>query len=276
MKRLFKLCITILVIGLLSACVVNTSKPTEPVNSTKKEEKKVTKVNLGSPGVDASEILLKTAAAMKGVTSLMSVMDMVSESIIDGEASKFSTNIQAKEKLSDPAVQHAISTTIYGDGTESNMEYYISEGTLYMLDDMSNEWYTFPYDLGLGEEIESQRLDKFALMDGVFTGEEKGNNYIISFRGTDKQFKEITFDVAAAVFTAIEDDYFKNMVVTGTYTLEIEKKSFYLLSTSYEMEYTTASEFGEVLNFSKSTITNSEFNEHDTLAIPVEIIQSVE
>ena len=55
---------------------------------------------------------------------------------------------------------------------------------------------------------------------------------MISFSGTDKQYKEVAFELAAALFSGIADDYFNNMVVTGTYTLEIDKNSFYIMLPS--------------------------------------------
>ncbi|MFD1039781.1 DUF6612 family protein [Virgibacillus byunsanensis] len=74
---------------------------------------------------------------------------------------------------------------------------------------------------------------------------DNGDHYVLSYSGSDEEFKSIVFGANHTMQNAFFNDFFHNMLITGTYELTINKETFYL--TIFELDFiaTTSGAAGE-------------------------------
>lgn len=61
---------------------------------------------------------------------------------------------------------------------------------------------------------------------------------------------------------------------SGTYEIKIDKDSLYMVCYTLEYESATSGELGAVETYHKADYTLSEFNKHDNITVPKEIVDS--
>ncbi|MBP1950537.1 DUF6612 family protein [Virgibacillus litoralis] len=226
---------------------------------------------------DAAAILRKSSEAMKNVDSLYMGGTTVSDAIINDVKRIEIININADMMIGEQKTLHQTVKIEANDEPDSNMEMYLNEEMYYLKE--NNKWISMEAEYAVNNlynTVFDEQLSFYSDYSSLFQVTDEEDHYILSYSGTDEEFKEIVFGAGQKVLNDFFRDFYHNMKVTGIYKLTIDKQTFYLTNYLLEYEATTSGEAGKGHIYEKSEFSYGNFNAYVELIVPQEVREAAE
>ncbi|MFB4167712.1 DUF6612 family protein [Virgibacillus sp. JSM 102003] len=228
-------------------------------------------------GADAKQILLKSAEAMKGVSSYLIEGKYTDDSTINGQNEKATTEMTVKLSLTDQSNMHMKTSTTSNAGSGGVVELYKVKDGMYINSPGQDQWMKMAANSDYGKlftTLQAGQLNEYVDNSGAFEVKDNGDQFVLAFTGTNEEYKSAVLGAGIAAQEGILKEHYDNMNVNGTYEITVDKKSLYMVGYTFEYESTTSGEIGEVETYHKADYTISEFNKHDNITVPKEIVDS--
>ncbi|MFB4167713.1 DUF6612 family protein [Virgibacillus sp. JSM 102003] len=226
---------------------------------------------------DAAAILRKSSEAMKNVESLYMGGTTVSDAIINDVERIERIHVDADMIIGGHNTLHQTVKIEANDEPDSNMEMYLNKEMYYLKE--NDKWLSMEPEYAVNNlynTILNEQLSFYIDYGSLYQVIEEEDHYILSYSGTDEEFKEIVFGAGQKVLNDFFRDFYHNMKVTGTYELTIDKQTFYLTSYLLKYEATTSGAAGKGHIYEKSEFSYSNFNAYVELIVPQEVREAAE
>ncbi len=226
---------------------------------------------------DAAAILRKSSEAMQNVEVLYMGGTTVSDAIINDAERIETIHIDADMMIGEQKTLHQTVKIEANDEPDSNMEMYLNEEMYYLKE--NDKWLSMEPEYAINNlynTVFDEQLSFYSHYSSLFQVTDEADHYILSYSGTDEEFKEIVFGAGQKVLNDFFRDFYHNMKVTGTYELTIDKQTFYLTNYLLKYEATTSGAAGKGYIYEKSEFSYSNFNAYVELIIPQEVRESAE
>ncbi len=250
---------------------------TESTKEEEPEEAEESSENGGIVGSDAKQILLKSAEAMKGISSYLIEGKYTDNSTINGQNEKATTEMTVKLSLTDQSNMYMKTSTTGNAGAGGIVELYKVKDGLYINSPGQDQWMKMAANSDYGKlftTLQADQLNEYVNTSDAFEVKDNGDQFVLAFTGTNEEYKSAVLGAGIAAQEGILKEHYDNMEVNGTYEITIDKNSHYMVGYTFEYESTTSGEIGEVETYHKADYTISEFNKHDTITVPKEIVDS--
>ncbi|SDQ21991.1 DUF6612 family protein [Virgibacillus salinus] len=248
--------------------------------STKEEEPEEAEESSESGnliGSDAKKIFQKSAEAMQEVSSYLVKGEFTDDSTINGQSEKATTELTMELSLADQSNMYMKASTTSNTNSGGVVELYKVTDGMYVNSPDQDQWMKMPASSDYGNlftTLQADQLTEYVNFSNAFEVTDNGNQFILTFTGTDEEYKTTVLGAGIAAQEGILKEHYDNMNVSGTYEIKIDKDSFYMVGYTLEYESTTSGEIGEVETYHNAKYTISEFNEHDNITVPKEIADS--
>lgn len=275
---------------LLSACggkemstEKNTQDKTEQasVQKTNKEENQQTSgktKNTGKSLSNVKEVLNKAEEAM-GQISGMAFTGVIELTSDDANETDESTTQITGELTLDPLAMNII---IQSEGVPVDIEMYLVEGILYT-NQFAERWISMDVD-GAGD-LSSMGMIWGATHFHYITEHaeqlelsERDGNYIVTYSGSGDALKSLIYGHTQEV---IGSEYYDDLInaieeASGTYELTIDKKTFYVIAMTTDIEETMNEEIlGKIHSKTKTHTEYSNFN-NVKVTVPDEVKENAQ
>lgn len=254
----------------------NQSEEQTNIDDTNKEETKESEVATAKL-TDAPAILRKSSEAMQNIESLYIGGTTVSDAIINDIERIETITINADLMIGEQNTLHQTVKIEANDEPDSNMEMYLNEEMYYLKE--NDKWLSMEPEYAVNNlynTVFDEQLSFYIDFGSLFQVIEEEDHYILSYSGTDEEFKEVVFGAGQKVLNDFFRDFYHNMKVTGTYELTIDKQTFYLTNYFLEYEATTSGAAGKGHIYEKSEFFYSNFNAYVELIVPEEVRKAAE
>lgn len=225
---------------------------------------------------DVSGVLDAVAEAMSKVNGIALEGEVESHTNVYGVESNSKSKVSGVTIL-EPYAQHTISEVISSDGEGEGeiSEMYTLDQTTYV-GDPSDGWMSM--DLGpeqMAAEMSDTYFENFKKHHELFTLEEDGNNYYLSFEASGDLFIEVLYGGWKVPWGEEAYEQFIDMIEdpSGEYRYTIDKETFRAVALSYETKMIM---YGSVETEDSVTYTYSKFNEVDDIVVPDDVIENAQ
>ncbi|MGP4105719.1 DUF6612 family protein [Virgibacillus sp. L01] len=255
------------------------SSPSDQQTNVDETNKKETNQNEDATAklTGAAAILRKSSEAMQNVESLYIGGTTVSDAIINDVERIETIHINADMMIGEQNTIHQTVKIEANDKSDSNMEMYLNEEMYYLKE--NDKWISMEPEYAVNNlynTVFDEQLSFYSDYSSLFQVTDEEEHYILSYSGTDEEFKEIVFGADQKVLNDFFRDFYHNMKITGTYELTIDKQTFYLKNYLLEYEATTSGTAGKGHIYEKSAFSYSNFNAYVELIVPQEVRESAE
>lgn len=234
----------------------------------------------------AEEILAQSIEAMEGVSGYG--MEMTIEQIMEfgGEEIPMDFSI-VMEATQDPVMFHQVMTTPDPEtGEVIEIEQYMDEeGTLYLYDEMSEEWLKMDaVMMGIEDlqDLEMSPQEQIEMLQGLTENivvEEEDDHYALYIEGSGDELLEISKELAMldpdpAMQEEMEQVMNMMDIETFDYVLYIDRDTYYQveMDMTLEMEINEGEESMSIYQSSHGTFFD--FDEIDEIEIPQDVIDN--
>lgn len=227
-------------------------------------------------GGSAEQLFKKSAEAMIGVTSYLIEGQYTDNGTINGQVSN-TTTLTMELSLTAQSNMHMKTSTTSDTDISGDVEMYKVDGGMYMKSPNQPKWFKFPASSDFGKlfnTLQGDQLKEYVKQSNAFVVEDSGDHYSLVFSGTDEEYKSAVMGAGIAVLEDTLKEHYDNMEVSGSYEIKIDKETFQMIGYELEYESSTTGEIGEIETYHKASYSISEFNEHDNITVPEEIVQS--
>ncbi|WP_164667946.1 DUF6612 family protein [Virgibacillus doumboii] len=226
---------------------------------------------------NAEAIFKKSAEAMSKVTSYLIKGEFTDNSTINGQKSNATTQLTMKASLTDQLNMHIQSSTTSNTDTGGDIELYKVNDGVYLKSPDANQWYSMPASSGYAEvynTLGADQMVEYANQTEAFKVQENSDHYVLVFSGNDEEYKSAIYGAGIAMLDGTLKEHFENMKMSGSYQIAIDKETYYITGYQFEYESSTSGEMGDIEAYHKANYTISEFNQHDKITVPQEIVDS--
>ncbi|SHF93461.1 lipoprotein [Ornithinibacillus halophilus] len=232
--------------------------------------------------LNVADILLQSHEAMNNVTSLKlngSIKSNISNFYQD---TILSWNIEAEHNYHSKIVTHELINLDDGRTDPMNLELYTIP-THQWVRDINHDpdsWYENPANVDSYRQYKvlmSHKLEEFAQHASLFEISDGDTHYTISFTGSDEEFvKHIYLGFDYVIDAYIGNNFEQKTFYNGTFTMTIDKDTLYVdtYTIEHEEEISGVSEEDDYYMHETSAYQLSEYNEHDRLDIPSDVIEN--
>ncbi|MGP4105720.1 DUF6612 family protein [Virgibacillus sp. L01] len=250
---------------------------TKSTKEEEPEEAEESSENSDIVGSDAEQILLKSAEAMKGISSYLIEGKYTDDSTINGQNEKATTEMTVELSLTDQSNMHMKTSTTSNAGAGGVVELYKVKDGMYINSPGQDQWMKMAANSDYGKlftTLQADQLNEYVNNSDAFKVKDNGDQFVLAFTGTNEEYKSAVLGAGIAAQEGNLKEHYDNMNVNGTYEITIDKKSLYMVGYTFEYESTTSGEIGDVETYHKADYTISEFNKHDNITVPKEIVDS--
>ncbi|MHA6261393.1 DUF6612 family protein [Sporosarcina sp. CAU 1771] len=245
----------------------------EPTLEVEEEEKKDEPITKTISGV--KDVLDNTAEAMKSVETMTIDGVIITKTEMAGVSSTETTDVTGVISMS-PFTQHVKMHSVSTLDPPEDSELYITEEVMYGLNTDDGGWISMPTDalsIQAGIFQSDEQFARFSSYHELLSLEETDTHYKVLFTGSDDVYKEVVLGVGS-FGEAHENlmDIVKS--ISGTLTLLIDKKSFYVVGSSISDEQIAETMGIEIKSEDEISYTYSSFNDLERVVVPEDVINN--
>lgn len=198
------------------------------------------------------------------------------KSIFENSEETIETNVQVI--LSPEYIQHGYQVI---EGETDTNEWYATQEAFY-ISPPHNGWFKGFNVLEVDFAhlyFNAEQIDHIFEHRHVFDYTEDADHYIITFVGTDEQYKEILFDDVVGIaygdeLQEIFDALFEVKEMSGDYEMKISKDTFLLVESNVSQKLVTTFLFGLETEVLAEATSYYSYNDVNSIEIPEEVIRT--
>lgn len=228
---------------------------------------------------DVEDVLHKMKEAIRTVKTVSGTGTTDSEGKIAGTTSKSTVEMEL-ETMIEPFTSHITHTVI--DGEDDDGEMYVTADNMYVYTDETGWLKVFlPELLQVATKLilTESHIDQYLLYKDLFELTEEGNHFILTYVGSDEQYKEVFYDDSIhASFTGLAGaiaDMLKEMELSGTVELKVSKDTF-LTDEHHSVHESSFTMHGMTMESIDDGTYIFTYNDIDSVTIPADIVDNAQ